>query len=162
MKKLGLIAITFVMLFAMTAQSFAADLPSDLPTCTATNLEITDFDSFFSLEGMSDYQTIYNALKEKYKTTAFDVSNNIFGVKFKADEESITNQNPYFDYLVDFEVVADEDISVILVGYYETYGKAVALGTFDFQKGVPQRIMQLAETESWKQIPYSLVVNAVK
>lgn len=165
MKKLGLIAITFVMLFAMTAQSFAAEETKPaLPTSTATIMSKTDVDAFFSHTGLSSYKTVYDALSAKCEANGFDITNNVFGMEFTADEPTEEQLAYYGLYFADFELVTDEDATIILLGAYESYqnGTPVMLGVFDFKKGEPQRIMQLASEDSWKELPYSFIKNVVK
>ena len=100
---------------------------------------------------------------DELNVKGFDLSGNEFnekldfGMRFAAVDETITEENPFWNYSVDFEIEFSEDVTAVLAGQYDGFSESwmavkAEEGVFDgigtkgysFTKDESVRVMQKA------------------
>ncbi len=132
----------------------------EVPVYDAHNLTKSELDTFFAA-GNKEYGgdvlgAIYNALRNPAEVA--------FGISYKATESySVASGAPYADYMVDFEIASDKDVSVLLVGNYGSWG-TIPAGVVNLKAGVPVKVMETAKAigYNWSEFTYENIVGMVE
>lgn len=159
-RRISLVILATLVAMVLCGVSAFADV--DTPSYDVREMTAEELGVFFS-NGNKDYNgdvigAVYSAL-DKPELSAF-------GVVYTAVEDYDTAvKSPWANHIVDFEIVSESDISVLLVGNYGNYG-TIPAGIFNLKAGVPVSIMESMATlpgfNGWANITYADITLLVK
>jgi len=134
----------------------------EVPVYDSREMTKEELEAFFDA-GNAQYggdvvDAVYDALENP--------ENAAFGMVYTATEDYETAINaPYANYIVDFEIVSETDVCVLLVGNYGSYG-TIPAGIVSMKAGVPVNVMETAATipayKAWANFTYADIVLLVK
>lgn len=156
------ILVLALALMAMVTPAFAAEDVA-LPEYDYHILTEAERDEFFALESMN---TSYGDPAVCYLYDALKAAGNadvIQAVNYTATESyNDASAQPYAEYMTDFEISSAEDVSVMLIGNYGSYG-TIPVGIVNVAAGESIRVMQSAASiGALPQFTYQDIVLLVK
>lgn len=163
MKKISAAVSAIAVSLILTCASVSAtEANSALPDYDSHILSETELNKFFGEENFiydNGSQKLISKLYEKIS----DPSKSVYGMNFEATETyEEANSAVYGNYIADFEITSDKNMSAMLLGNYGDYG-TIAMGIVNITPDKPVRVMKIFDDITGKgKLTYKEVINMVK